>query len=161
VPTTLQFIDNLVTIHVAPEDTEGAFGLLEMHARSGDQPPLHVHHEDDEGFHVVEGELALWIGDADEPLVLGAGRSAVAPRGIPHTYRVTSEDGARWFVSATPARFVSFVAEYGEPTDATELWAEQAPPPDGARLTATAAEHGIEILGPPGMLPRDLAAAAA
>lgn len=158
--TTLQFIDNLVTVHVAPEDTDGAFGLAEVLARPGDQPPLHVHRAEDEGFHVVEGEVTLWIGDRP-PLVVPAGHAAIAPRGIPHTYRVTSEANARFFVTATPASFVRFVLAFGTPTDAADLWDEPAGPPDAERLGRMAAAEGIDIIGPPGMLPSDLAAAVA
>ena len=34
-------------------------------------------------------------------------------------------------------------------------------PPDAERIARIAAEHGITLLGPPGLLPRDAAAAAA
>ena len=158
-PAALQFIDNLATIHIPAEQTDGMFGLVELLGRPGDQPPLHVHHDEDEGFHVVSGELTLWAGDA-APVVIGPGECLVAPRGIPHTYRVTSSEHARWFASSTPARFTRFVAAFGEPTEATELPAQPAGPPDLERLVALAAEQGIEILGPPGMLPADLHVAA-
>lgn len=159
-PETVQFIDNLATIHFAGRQTDGRFGLVEMLGRPGDQPPLHVHHDEDEGFHVVDGELTIWAGD-EAPRVLGPGESLVAPRAVPHTYRVTSDATARWFVTSTPARFATFVAAFGQPTDATELWAQPAGPPDLERLVPIAAANGIEILGPPGMLPSALADVAA
>lgn len=158
--SNLKFLANLVTVHVDPESTRGWFSLLEMQAPPGDEPPLHVHLDEDEGFHVVEGEVMIWIGE-EEPVVLGPGQSAVAPQGIPHTYRVTSEDGARWFVSSTPARFGRMVAAYAEPTDAVTLDQIEASPPDLDRLGALAAENGIQLLGPPGMKPSELAAVAA
>jgi mannose-6-phosphate isomerase-like protein (cupin superfamily) len=151
-PVSLQFIDNLVHVHLAPEQTNGRFGLVEMLGRADDAPPLHLHRRDDEGFHVVAGEVTLWIGDAD-PVVLTAGRSAVAPRGVPHTYRVTGGAPARWFVTATPGDFISLALAYGTPTDATELWAQPTAPPDAELLGRLADEHDIEILGPPGALP--------
>ncbi len=157
--SNLKFLANLVTVHVDPESTRGWFSLLEMQAPAGDQPPLHVHLDEDEGFHVVAGELTIWIGE-DEPLVLGPGRSAVAPQGVPHTYRVTGEQSARWFVSSTPARFGRMVAAYAEPTDAVSLEQIEPSPPDLDRLGALAAENGIQLLGPPGMLPSELAVTA-
>jgi len=57
--------------------------MVEMLAPPGDQPPLHRHHDEDEGFYVLEGELSLWAGD--EHVVLRAGQFANAPRGVPHT----------------------------------------------------------------------------
>jgi mannose-6-phosphate isomerase-like protein (cupin superfamily) len=51
---------------------------------------------EDEVFHVLEAELRLRIGESD--LRVGAGETALAPKGVPHTYRVESADGARWLV---------------------------------------------------------------
>jgi hypothetical protein len=107
---------------------------------------------------VLEGEIELHT--ADETVTLGPGAFANAPRGVPHTFRVTSETPARWLVVSSPAGFEAVVDEYGEPAGADELPVLDAPP-DVARLVAVAARHGIEILGPPGMLPRDLPAGAA
>ena len=41
---------------------------------------------------------------------LEAGRCAVAPKGLPHVYRVDPER-ARWLAITSPARFKRFVAE--------------------------------------------------
>ena len=65
----------------------------------------------------------------------------LAPRGIPHTYRV-GDRPARWLVTSIPAGFERFVAAVGALDE-----------PDPATLGAVAAEHDIEILGPPGELP--------
>jgi hypothetical protein len=52
-----------------------------------------------------------------------------------------------------PAGFDRFVAATARPADSLTL----PPPPESAadleRLAAVAAEHGIELLGPPGALP--------
>jgi|SRR5918996_6251607 mannose-6-phosphate isomerase-like protein (cupin superfamily) len=148
----LWFIDNLAYVHVPGEDTGGAFSLSELRAAEGSMPPLHVHHRDDETFYVLEGELRLFAGDRE--LVVSAGRAAVAPRGTPHTYRVESAE-ARFLVVNSPAGFEQFVAAMGDPA------AQHALPPsdrptDPAALAQAAAEYGIEVLGPPGMLPTDL-----
>ena len=75
----------------------------------------------------------------------------LAPRGVPHAYRVESEQ-ARWLVINNPAGFEQLVRAASEPAPRAEL-----PPPgqplDPAPLAQTAAEYGIEILGPPGTLP--------
>jgi hypothetical protein len=63
------------------------------------------------------------------------------PRGVPHTYRV-GDAGARWLVTSSPAGFERFVAAVSASATA-----------DPAELARLAADHGIEILGPPGMLP--------
>ena len=142
----LQFLANRVRIHISGAQTGGAFALLDSWAPAGDRTPLHVHRDVDEGFYVLEGELTLWVGD--ETHVLRAGEGLLAPKGIPHTIRV-GEGGARWLVASAPADFEAFVR------------AVAAAAPDPEELTRIAAEHGIDILGPPGMLPSDLPGARA
>lgn len=116
---------------------DGVIDMLEIPA--GDMPPLHVHHSEDEGFYVIEGELTLFTPGVAR--TLGPGEFVLAPRGVPHSYRV-GERPCHALVISQPAgfeRFVSAVAELESP--------------DPERLGAVAAEHDIEILGPPGMLP--------
>ena len=112
-------------------------------------PPLHVHRREDEAFYVLEGELSLHL--PGRSLTLGAGEAFLAPKDVPHAYRVESET-ARWLAIATPAGFDDFVREVGEPAP------EETLPPEGrqhdpARLAEIAARFGIELLGPPGTLP--------
>jgi quercetin dioxygenase-like cupin family protein len=145
----LWFIDNLAYVHIDGEQSAGAYHLGEVLGRHGDMPPLHVHHRDDETFYVLDGELTLFVGD--HTTTLNAGQAALAPRGVPHAYRVES-DNARWLVITSPAGFERFVRAIAEPADRDEL-----PPPgrpiDPAPLAQAAAEVGIEVLGPPGSLP--------
>src|SRR5688500_4160467 len=114
----LWFIDHLVHVHVDGDASGGALALIAERGRRGDMPPLHVHRRDDETFHVLEGEVTLFIGG--DRIVLGPGQAAFAPRHVPHTYRVESEQ-ARWLVIATPAGFDAFVREVSEPAPADEL----------------------------------------
>ena len=148
--TDLWFLRNRVHIHISGLQTDGALALLESTGPAGDHTPLHVHHLDDEGFDVLDGQLTLWAGD--DTHVLRAGDSILAPRGVPHTLRVDTD--ARWLVTSTPAGFEAFVRSVGSPTPPSSL-----PAPD--ELARIAAQHGIEILGPPGMLPGELQARAA
>jgi quercetin dioxygenase-like cupin family protein len=148
--TDIWFLHNRVRIHISAAQTDGSFALLESTGPAGDQTPLHVHHADDEGFYVLEGEITLWVGD--EQHVLRAGESVLAPRGVPHTVGVGDRD-ARWLVTSTPAGFEAFVRAVGSTEPQAAL-----PSPD--ELARVAAEHGIEILGPPGTLPTELEARA-
>jgi mannose-6-phosphate isomerase-like protein (cupin superfamily) len=147
----LWFIDNLAHVHIDGEQTGSQYSLVELSARQGDMPPLHVHHRDDETFYVVEGRMTLFVGDRQ--IALNPGEAALAARGIPHVYRVESEQ-ARWLVINCPAGFDGFVRAAGEHAPSDEL-----PPPgrpaDPGALAQVAAEYGIEILGPPGLLPGD------
>ncbi len=147
--TPIWFISSLADVLVATDD----YALIEMHTPPGDQPPLHVHRDEDEGFYVLEGELCLWAGE--ERILLRPGQFANAPAGVPHTYRVTSEERARYLVTSPTGQFGRFVQAFGEPAGRRELPVLEGPP-DAERLGRLAAEHGIDLLGPPGMLPADL-----
>lgn len=145
----LWFIDGLVHIHVSGEETDGRYAVIENLVPQGDMPPLHVHHEDDEVFHVVDGEVTIFLPGEEVPLV--AGETFRAPRGIPHAYRVESPT-ARMLVFDAPARFEAFVRAISDPAPAEEL-PPRGRPIDPGFLAAEAARQGIEILGPPGALP--------
>jgi mannose-6-phosphate isomerase-like protein (cupin superfamily) len=140
----ITFLDSRARIHASSAQTDG-FALIEVVAPAGHQPPLHVHDDEDEGFYVLEGELTLWVGE--DTRTLGAGDFLLAPRQVPHTVR-SGAGGGRWLVTAGP-RFEAFVRAV----------AATAPAPDDIKRLA--AEHGIAILGPPGMLPSELPARAA
>ena len=69
----LWFIANLVEVLEA----RGDYSLVRMHCPPGDQPPLHVHEREDEGFYVLSGELTLWAGD-EPPVTFVPGEYALA-----------------------------------------------------------------------------------
>ena len=138
-PTPTRFLHNEIVVHVPSEATGERFTLVECTGPAGDQPPLHVHHADDETFYVLAGRMRFWLAGGT-CVEAGPGECVLAPRGIPHTYRVESPEGARWLVACAPGGFDRFVTSAG------------ADPTPG-ELTALAAEIGVEILGPPGALP--------
>jgi quercetin dioxygenase-like cupin family protein len=148
-PQPLWFIHNLAHVHVDAQTSDGRFALVEMRGRRGDMPPLHVHRNDDETFYVIEGEMSLFVGG--ERRSLGAGQAALAPRGVPHAYRVESEE-ARYLVVNSPAGFDSFLREAAVPAPGEELPPADRPV-DAEALARAAAKVGVEILGPPGALP--------
>jgi hypothetical protein len=72
---------------------------------------------------------------------------------VPHTGHVTSAGPARVLDVNVPAGFDEFIARAGEPAAELSLPSAEGPPPDVERLAAIAAEHRIEVLGPPGERP--------
>jgi mannose-6-phosphate isomerase-like protein (cupin superfamily) len=144
----LWFLDTLVTPHVPRAAGADRISVLESLAREGDGPPLHVHHDEEEVFFVLEGRLRLRVGDDD--LELGVGEGALGPRGVPHTYRVESEQ-ARWLVITASAPFEQFVRALARPAAEPALPPASGAPDEAAveALTAAAAKHGIEFVGPP------------
>ena len=144
----LWFLGILATIKAAAEATAGRVAVIEHLAPRGSGSPLHVHHHEDEWFYVTEGELAVWAGG--QVVTAAAGSFVYAPRDIPHTFTVSSEQ-ARFLLVTEPAGFEDFMRELAEPARQLTIPPAAAEPPDIARLTAIAAGYGIEILGPPGI----------
>ena len=73
------------------------FGLGEW---MGSGPPqLHVHHADDEAWHVLEGEVEFRFAGGRREAV-GPGTTVFVPSGVAHTY-VTADD-ARYLIVLTP-----------------------------------------------------------
>ena len=143
------FITNLVRVLVTPEESGDTLGIVDLTGARGEMPPLHVHHREGETFVVLEGTLSLHV--PGRSVTLEAGEAFLAPKGVPHVYRVES-DRARWLGVSTPGGFASFVLAASVPAEVDDL-----PPVDReldlAQLVACAEEHGIEILGPPGTMP--------
>jgi quercetin dioxygenase-like cupin family protein len=125
-------------------ETGGTFLLFEDVMSRGKTTPLHTHPKVDETLYMLEGEILLHI-DGDEQRI-GAGGVAMAPRGVPHAFLVTSEM-ARILFLETPGTSEEFYRGASEPaTSALEALA----PVDFARVRASAERNGgIEILGPP------------
>ena len=62
--------------------------------------PLHVHHEDDEAWYVVEGSLTVRVGDDDVEVPTGG--AVLVPRGTPHTYWNPAPTATRYVLVMTP-----------------------------------------------------------
>lgn len=70
-----------------------------IHEWRGSGPAiLHVHHSDDEAWHVLDGRLTFRYADRTE--TVGPGTTVFVPAGIAHTY--SAGDGARYLIILTP-----------------------------------------------------------
>ena len=135
----------LWTMKATAEETDGAFILVEDRMSRGKMTPLHTHPNQDETLIVLEGEILVYA-DGREHRV-GPRGVAVAPRGDPHAFLVTSES-ALMLALQTPGSGEAFYRDASEPST-EETDAER--PPDLDRLRAAAQRHPdiIQILGPP------------
>jgi quercetin dioxygenase-like cupin family protein len=144
----LWFLGQLVTIKSSGESTAGRVAVTETLAPRGSGSPLHVHHNEDEWFYVIEGELTFWVGG--QVSTAPAGSFVYGPRNIPHTFTVSSEQ-ARFLLVAEPAGFEDFIRALGQPAQQLVVPPPATEPPDIEQLAAIAAQYGLEILGPPGI----------
>jgi len=117
-------------------DTDGQMMWLEDHNPPGAQIPPHVHTREDEVFRVLEGEVEFVIGNGD-PLRLGPGDIAFAPRDIPHSWKVVSDTPARTIMTATPAGIEHMFAELGGLPEG---------PPDFPKVAEICARYGITFI---------------
>ena len=145
----LWFLDSLVAVRIAHNEGQDGISLIEQWAPYGDSPPLHFHRTEDELFYVLEGKLGIQA--QQEERRLKPGQSLLAPKGIAHTYRVESSEGAHWLVITTHGDFERFVRALARPAEQPTLPPSSGEPtPEAIQLlTETARAHGIEIVGPP------------
>ena len=73
---------------------------FDMHEWSGSGPGyLHVHHADDEAWHVLEGTMTFRLGDRE--VEAAAGTTVFVPAGVPHDY-YESQGPSRYLIILTP-----------------------------------------------------------
>jgi len=125
----------------------GAYTLIELKAPQGFAIPVHYHEGEEEGFYVAQGEVTIYLGNDER--TLAAGGFAMAPRGVPHAFRLETPDATLvLLVSPGPAHEAMF-REMGEPATARSIPEAPAMPPDVPELAKIAARHGTQIVGPP------------
>lgn len=87
---------------------------------------LHVHHEDDEAWYVLEGMLRFRLND--EVFDVGAGGAVLAPKGYAHAYGNASPgQSARYLLIMTP-RIAELVRALHQPDagDAADIFRAHA-----------------------------------
>ena len=142
----LWHLDDLMTVKALAADTGGRLALWEQQLPHRSSPPLHVHSREDEAWYVLDGALTVQV--AERTFAAEAGSFLWAPRGLPHTFRVDSPT-ARLLGIAVPAGFEQFFLATGRPAVTPTIPPPADGPPDMGALVAAAADHGVEILGPP------------
>jgi quercetin dioxygenase-like cupin family protein len=123
---------------VSSQDTKGAMSIFESLTPFKGGPPLHVHHDQDEWFYVLEGEFDFQVGD--DRYRLRSGESVLAPRRIAHAWACVSDTPGKMMIVFQPAGAMEdFFRELGK--------LNGPPPPDQAQGLFCA--HGMQIVGPP------------
>jgi quercetin dioxygenase-like cupin family protein len=144
---SIWFLNTHVTLRISSQDGSDGISVLEHHASRGGSPPLHIHHDEDEIFHVLNGEVCSRGGDQE--YCAKAGETLLTPRGIPHTYRVESAEAQ--MLTITRGEFENFIRAFGRPAEYDALPAPSGLPlPEQVEASARACcQHGIELVGSP------------
>lgn len=148
-PRRFLFLGVRMAILLSSAETGGQFSMIEGIMPPGGDGGLHVHHNEDESMHLLEGSLEVAIGE--QAFRLAPGESYFAPRGVPHRLRNRGDVPARALLVTTPGGFDDFITRAGIPL------IEGAEPPRPAAPTQEQIEallkladsFGIRIIEPP------------
>jgi mannose-6-phosphate isomerase-like protein (cupin superfamily) len=77
------------------------FGIIDF--APGRELEAHVHHDEDDAFYVIEGELTFFLGD--ETVKAPPGTFVLVPPGVEHGFRNDGERAVRMLNIHAPAGF--------------------------------------------------------
>ncbi len=142
-----------ISTKVSGEQTAGRLLQVRSSDSRGAAPPLHIHHDADETWYVIDGQLTVFVGD--ERIEAGPGDFVFGPMGVPHAFLVTSQR-AESLITFSPAGTKGRMG-YGVDGFFREAAVPAVPgaaPPDPTdadpeELARLMIHYGIETVGPP------------
>ena len=140
---TVAVVGDVYRFLATGEDTSGKYALFEAFVNPGGGPPLHVHSREEEGFYILEGEIALYIGG--QRLIASTGMFANMPVGTPHSFKNEGDKPARMLISVAPAGLEQMLFEVGVPVPPGATTAAPPTKEEIERLLAAAPRYGIKI----------------
>ena len=102
--------------------------------------PLHVHHNQDEFWYIVDGEFLFQVGD--RKIRAKAGDSLFGPRGVPHSPRQISKAGSLLSVLQPAGTIEEFFRELAK------ILRKEGGMPSPEQMAQLFRAHGMEIVGP-------------
>jgi len=121
------------------DDSDGAISVVDSVSPPKSGPPRHIHHEADETFVVLTGDILFWL--EGEELTRGPGETMFIPHGKEHTFQVISDTPSRHLVILTPGGFEGFFAEMAA--------GQFRIPQDMPAVAEAAARYRMDFTGPP------------
>jgi quercetin dioxygenase-like cupin family protein len=137
------WFESLAVIKATAADTGGQMTIIEVTEPPGAEAPLHVHHREDEGFWILDGDVTFEVGGAT--IEAHAGDYVFGPRNIPHRYTV-GDAGCRMLFIMTPGGFEDLVIAMSVPAASRTLPPPSDEEPDWEQVAAIARAHGNELL---------------
>lgn len=122
-----------VAIRIPSAQAGGTYAFFEMIVAPMAGPPMHIHHDADEVFYVLDGKLDIACGDRRSSV--GPGGMALVPRGCRHAFRNSGSQPARMLVMLAPGGFEQLM---------TAIVGREV-----SELSGLAARFHAEIVGPP------------
>lgn len=134
---------SLAVIKLTAAKTGGLMSIVEITEPPRAEAPLHVHHREDEGFWVLQGDVTFEVGTTT--IEAGEGDFAFGPRDVPHRYKV-GDAGCRMLFILTPGGFEGAIRDMSTPARSRTLPPSTEEPPNMDGLEARIASYGCEIL---------------
>jgi mannose-6-phosphate isomerase-like protein (cupin superfamily) len=119
---------------VSTEQAAGSYCCLETIAQNGTGSPIHIHHNEDEHFLILEGTAHLLLGE--EKIDVPAGQTITLPRGVPHAWSNKSDVPLRMIALFNPGKFDQLCVEMAEGAI------------DTSDMSILRTRFGLELLGP-------------
>ncbi|CRK55143.1 Uncharacterized conserved protein, contains double-stranded beta-helix domain [Alloactinosynnema sp. L-07] len=127
-------------------DTSGQLSVTEIRMYQGGEPPVHVHHGEDEAFYVLDGHLTYLLGE--ELIDAPPGTFVWGPREVSHGFRCQTET-ARVLCLMVPGGAENEFREMGAPAEAMTFGPLPDGPPDAEQMAEMQSRYRYEIVGPP------------
>jgi mannose-6-phosphate isomerase-like protein (cupin superfamily) len=141
------FLGSAIKILVSASDGNDDLCVVEHRMPRGEAPPLHVHRNEDEVFVLLDGRIRMQIDG--RTVHLEKGQAAVAPKGLPHSFVVESEE-AHVLTITKGHDFETMLRSMSRPAPQTGLPPRMAPTPEiVAALADTCRRNNIDLIGPP------------
>ena len=120
-------------------ETGGQLSITDTVSPPNSGPPRHIHHDADETFVLLSGEVEVWL-DGDR-FLRGPSETVFIPRGAEHTFRVVGERPSRHLVILTPGGFEGFFSEMAA--------GQFCIPQDMTAIEQIAERYQLSFTGPP------------
>jgi mannose-6-phosphate isomerase-like protein (cupin superfamily) len=132
-----------VTVRYVHADASTPYSLLEWVAPAGaPSPPVHVHHDTDEGFYVLAGTFGFLLDG--QRLEAHAGTHVLVPTGHPHTFWNAGAETASCLIILSPSGFEQYFRDLAEGLAARD--SDEAAIEVRRELSG---RYDIEVVGPP------------
>jgi quercetin dioxygenase-like cupin family protein len=149
---SLQVMNEVVTVLVSGEETDGKYAVLESITQPNDGVPLLHTHPHQETFHVVEGSYEIFGRDEAGNKVATpapAGTIVHVPSGAPHGFLNVGDTPGKLLLTVEPASMEDFFRDLGTPIGDPADLPKRNGPPDMEAVLKTCAKHGVHFVEAP------------
>jgi len=128
------------------QETDGKYALIEAIVPPGGGPPPHRHSREEEGFHVLEGELTVTVDG--QRVSLTAGMFANLPIGSVHSFKNEGTATVRMLILVAPAGLEQMFLEVGQPLPPGTTTTSPPTHAEIEKLIQASSRYGVELMLP-------------